>query len=75
LIEIWREVNGIEPVTGSIPVILPVDAVAFRPRIIIDENGKVEGFEGFIQLQAPDIFNQFVLNPCAFRDLVMEHFE
>jgi hypothetical protein len=28
-----------------------------------------------LQLEAPDILNQFVLNPCAFRDFVMEHFE
>jgi hypothetical protein len=58
LIEIWREANGIAQVTGSIPPILSVDAVGFRPRITIDENGKVEGLEGFAQLEAPDIFSQ-----------------
>jgi hypothetical protein len=42
LIEIWREANVIEQVTISIPVILSVDTVAFRPRITIDEKGKVE---------------------------------
>jgi hypothetical protein len=52
LIEIWPEVNGIEQVAGSIPVILSVDAVAFRPRITIDENGKVEGLDGFVRLEA-----------------------
>jgi hypothetical protein len=51
LIELWREANGIEEVTGSILVILSA------------------------QLEAPDIFSHFVLNACAFRDLVMEHFE
>jgi hypothetical protein len=40
VIEIWLEANGIEQVIGSIPVILSVDAVAFRPRITIDENEK-----------------------------------
>jgi hypothetical protein len=41
----------------------------------------VEGLERFAQLEQleqlepPDIFSQFVLNPCAFRDFVMEHFE
>jgi hypothetical protein len=35
----------------------------------------VEGLEGFAQLEAPDILCQFVLNPSAFRDFVMEHFE
>jgi hypothetical protein len=62
-------------VTGSIPVFLSVDAVGFRLRITIDENGKMEGLEGFAQLEAPDIFSQFVLIPCAFRDFMMEHFE
>jgi hypothetical protein len=62
-------------VTGSILVMLSVDAVAFRLRITIDGNGKVEGVEGFAQLEAPDSLSQFVLNPCAFRDFVMEHFE
>jgi hypothetical protein len=62
-------------VAGSIPVILSVNAVAFRPRITIDENGKVEGLEVFAQLEAPDIFGQLVLNPYAFRDFVMEHLE
>jgi hypothetical protein len=52
-----------------------VNAIAFHPRITIDEKGKVEGVEGFAQLEAPDIFSQFVLNPCAFRDFVMERFE
>jgi hypothetical protein len=37
LIEIWREANGIEQVTDSMPVIPSVDAVAFRPRITIDD--------------------------------------
>jgi hypothetical protein len=75
LIEIWREANGSEQVMGSIPVILSVDAVAFRPRITIDENEKVEGLERFTQLEAPYILSQFVLNPCTFRDFVMEHFK
>jgi hypothetical protein len=55
LTEIWPETNGIEQVTGSIPVILSVEAVAFRPRITIDGNGKVEGLKGFAQLKTPDI--------------------
>jgi hypothetical protein len=38
----------------------------FRPRITTDENGKVEGFEGFAQLEAPYICSQFVVNPYAF---------
>jgi hypothetical protein len=75
LTEIWRESKGIEQMTGSIPVIRSVDAVAFHPRITIGENGKVEGLEGFAQLEAPDLFSQFALNPCAFRDFVMKHFE
>jgi hypothetical protein len=62
-------------VRSSIPVILPVEAVAFRLRIRIDEKGKVKGPEGFTQPEAPDIFNQLILNPCAFRDFMMEHFE
>jgi hypothetical protein len=47
LVEIWREANGIEHVSGSIPVILSVDAIGFRPTITIDENGKVKGLDGF----------------------------
>jgi hypothetical protein len=63
LIEIWQEANGIEQVTGSIPVILSVDAVAFRPRITVDENGKMEGLEAFAQLEAPDILaNLFAIH-------------
>jgi hypothetical protein len=53
-------------VTGSIPVILSVDVVAFRPGITIDENVKMEGLEGFTQFESPDIFSQFIFNPCAF---------
>jgi hypothetical protein len=75
LIEIWQEANGTEQVTGFIPVILSVNAVAFRPRITIHENGKVESLEAFAQLEAPDLFRQFVLNPCAFRDFVMDDFK
>jgi hypothetical protein len=52
-----------------------MDAVAFRPRITGAEHGKVQSFEAFAQLDAPDIFSQFVLNPYAFRDLVMGHLE
>jgi hypothetical protein len=75
LIEIWPEVNGIEQVTASVPVILSVDLVAFRPRIAIDEKGNEEGFEECAQLKAPGIFSQFVFNLYAFRDFLMEHFE
>jgi hypothetical protein len=75
LIEIWQEANGIEQVTGSIAFILSMDAATFRPRITIDENRKVEGLEGFAQLETPYIFSQSVLNPCAFRDFVMEYLE
>jgi hypothetical protein len=75
LIEIWQEANGITQAGNSIPAILSVDAVAFRPTITIDENGKVEGFDGIHQLEAPDIFTQFVLNPHGFRDFVAQHFD
>jgi hypothetical protein len=59
----------------SISAILFVDAVAFRPIITIDESGKVDGLDGIHQLDAPDMFAQFVLNLCAFRDFVTQHFD
>jgi hypothetical protein len=35
----------------------------------------VEGFNGIHQLDGPDIFTQFVQNPCAFRDCVTQDFD
>jgi hypothetical protein len=75
LIEILPESNAIEQVTGSILVLLSVDAVAFSPRITIDENGKVEGL-GDLHNSRLQIFlaNLFSMH-APFRDFVMEHFE
>jgi hypothetical protein len=75
LIEIWREANGIAAASDSIPAILAVDAVAFRPTITINDNGTVQGLEGIDHLDAPDIFSQFALNPTAFRDFITQHFD
>jgi hypothetical protein len=75
LIDIWREANGISGSANSISAILSIDVVAFRPTITIDESGKVEGLDGIHQLDTPDIFTQFVLSPCAFRDFVTQHFD
>jgi hypothetical protein len=35
----------------------------------------MEDFDEIHQLEASDIFTQFVLNPCAFRDFVVQHFD
>jgi hypothetical protein len=44
LIGIWQEANGIDDTNEPIPVLLAVDALAFRPMTTVDELGKVEGF-------------------------------
>jgi hypothetical protein len=75
LIDIWREANGISGSVAFISAIPSVDAVAFRPTITIDENRKVESLDGIHQLDAPYIFTQFVWNPCAFHNFVMQHFD
>jgi hypothetical protein len=35
----------------------------------------VEGLDEIYQLEAPDVFAQFVLIPCSFHDVVTEHFD
>jgi hypothetical protein len=75
LIDIWREANGISGSADSISAILSIEALAVRLTIAIDESGKVEGLNGIHQLDTPDIFTQFVPNPCAFRDFATQHFD
>jgi hypothetical protein len=75
LIDILREANSISRSADSSSAILSVDAVTFRPTITINESRKVEGLDGIHQLDARDIFTQFVLNPYAFRDFVTQYFD
>jgi hypothetical protein len=75
LIDIWREANHIEGNSDPVPSILSVDAVVFRPNIMIDESGKVEGVDGINPLESPDLFTQFVLDRDAFRGFLAEHFD
>jgi hypothetical protein len=37
-------------------VVLSVDAVSFRPRVTIADDGSVEGLEDIRQLESPDRF-------------------
>jgi hypothetical protein len=47
-------------------VILSVDAVSFRPRATIGSDGPVDGLDNIKQLESPDRFEQFLLNPKEF---------
>jgi hypothetical protein len=75
LISIWREAKGISGSADSFSAILSVDAAALRLTVTFDESGKMEGLDRIHHLDAPDIFTQFILNPCAFRDFVLSHFD
>jgi hypothetical protein len=75
LIDIWRETNHIKGNTDPVPLILSMDAVAFRPNITIGESGKVEGIDGIDHLESSDLFTQFVLDPDAFREFLAKPFD
>jgi hypothetical protein len=47
-------------------VVLSIDAVSFRPRVTIADDGSVEGLEDIRQLESLDLFEQYLLSPKAF---------
>jgi hypothetical protein len=61
-----------EHVTGRI-IILAVDAVAFRPLVIISEDGEVRGLKYLKQIHDPDLFRHFLEDPEAFAYFVQRH--
>jgi hypothetical protein len=54
-------------------VVLSVDAVSFRPRVRIADDGSVEGLEDIRQLESPDLFEQHLLSPKAFTEFLTKH--
>jgi hypothetical protein len=54
-------------------VVLSVDAVSFRPRVTIADDGSVEGLEDIRQLESPDLFEQHLLSPKTFTEFLTKH--
>jgi hypothetical protein len=64
LIRIWERANlGLDT---DHRVILAVDAVSFRPSVVITEDGTIEGPVGSHSLESPNLFTQFAADPQAF---------
>jgi hypothetical protein len=54
-------------------VVLLVNAVSFRPRVPIADDGSVEGLEDIRQLESPDLFEQYLLSPKALTAFLTMH--
>jgi hypothetical protein len=54
-------------------VVLSVDAVSFRPRVPIANDGSVSGLEDITQLESPDFFEQHLRNPKEFTAFLTKH--
>jgi hypothetical protein len=73
LIQRWE---GSHPDTASDRrVVLAVDAVAFRPRVTISEDGEVEGLDDLTRLPDPDLFEQYLLHPKEFTEFLKLHWK
>jgi hypothetical protein len=56
-------------------VIVSVDAVSFRPRVTISEDGEVEGLDDLTKLPDPDLFEQYLLHPKEFTEFLKVHWK
>jgi hypothetical protein len=54
---------------------LSVDAVAFRPRVTVAEDGEVHGLDDLVQLPDPDLFEQHLLHPKEFTEFLKTHWK
>jgi hypothetical protein len=70
LLSIWRAANNVDP-GHFIQAILVVDAIVFKPLIMIKEDVPVDGIEGFDYLKSPDLFSQLIANPRLLHDFVV----
>jgi hypothetical protein len=71
LIQLWEQANS-----GAIEnrqIVLAVDAVAFRPRVTVNENEEVGGLKNLQQLEEIDIFQQFLTSPVDFAECLQNH--
>jgi hypothetical protein len=75
LIDIWNKQNTTEEFTVPIPAILCVDAMAIRSLITLYEDGNIEGLQNFIHLETPDLFEQFIANPCQSHEFIGQHWD
>jgi hypothetical protein len=53
--------------------VLSGDAVSFRPRVTIADNGSVDGLEDIRQLESLDLFEQYLLGPKALTAFLTKH--
>jgi hypothetical protein len=66
--------NALHPDTANDRrVVLSVDAVSFRPRVTIADDGSVEGLEDIRQRDSSGLFEQYLLSPKAFRAFLTKH--
>jgi hypothetical protein len=54
-------------------VILPFDAVSFRPRVAIADDLSVEGLDDLNELENREVFEQFLLHPKEFTAFPKSH--
>jgi hypothetical protein len=68
LIQLWEEANcfAIE----NCRIVLAVDAVTFRPRVTVNENGEVGELKDLQQLEDIDIFEKFLASPVDFAEFL-----
>lgn len=71
IIRSWRSSNNVES-QKCIPCILSVDALCFKPEVIISNTGEIEGIEG---CSSTDLFMHFSQNPDAFAAFLHENWD
>jgi hypothetical protein len=71
LVNLWNQSSPDTAIDRRI--VLSVDAVAFRPRVVLDGEGEVKGLEDLTKLESPDLFQQFLLDPHAFTSFLRKH--
>jgi hypothetical protein len=54
-------------------VVLSVDAVAFRLKVMITSDGEAVGLDDLDNLESPDLFEQFLLHPQKFTEFLRDH--
>lgn len=73
LIDLWRQAVRQEGI--GCPVVLSVDAVAFRPVITVHHDGRVEGLKTMNEIENLDLLSQFLSDPGSFVSFVKDHWD
>jgi hypothetical protein len=71
LMERWN--NSSPETQNDRRVVLSVDTVSFRPRVIIANDGSVGGLEDITQFEGPGLFEQYLRNPKEFTAFLTKH--